>query len=135
MTSLSSRGSPEPTERQALAAHVVSTLELCDERDALRKRLAEAEREIARWKELAIRAVGDHWAPNDCYSTGPLHGDIRDEMCPACDVIKAAGIAKPAVVCSFCNDTGKVIAQPGDVEMPCPFTSRHAPRAGEQHGS
>jgi hypothetical protein len=35
------------------------------------------------------RAIGDHWAPADCYATGPLSGDpIRDLVeCPACKFI------------------------------------------------
>jgi hypothetical protein len=38
---------------------------------------------------LAREAIGDHFAPNDCYSTGPLTGDpIRDLVCcPACAFI------------------------------------------------
>lgn len=37
------------------------------------------------------RAIGDHFAPNDCYATGPLTGDaIRDLVqCPACSFIAA----------------------------------------------
>lgn len=37
----------------------------------------------------ARRAIGDHFAPNDCYATGPLTGDpIRDLVqCPACSAI------------------------------------------------
>jgi len=35
------------------------------------------------------RAIGDHIAPNDCYTTGPLTGDdYRDLVeCPACSFI------------------------------------------------
>ena len=50
------------------------------------------------------RAIGDHFAPNDCYATGPLTGDnYRDLVqCPACSFIamyeaaiaKATGSAK-----------------------------------------
>lgn len=37
------------------------------------------------------RAIGDHWAPNDCYATGPVTGDpFRDLIqCPACAFIAA----------------------------------------------
>lgn len=37
----------------------------------------------------ARRAIGDHFAPNDCYATGPVTGDpIRDLVqCPACSFI------------------------------------------------
>jgi hypothetical protein len=35
------------------------------------------------------RAIGDHYAPNDCYATGPMTGDeYRDLVqCPACSFI------------------------------------------------
>lgn len=35
------------------------------------------------------RAIGDHYAPSDCYATGPLTGDeFRDLVqCPACSFI------------------------------------------------
>lgn len=35
------------------------------------------------------RAIGDHFAPNDCYATGPMTGDeYRDLVqCPACSFI------------------------------------------------
>jgi hypothetical protein len=37
----------------------------------------------------ARRAIGDHFAPDDCYATGPLTGNaIRDLVqCPACSAI------------------------------------------------
>lgn len=37
----------------------------------------------------ARRAIGDHYAPNDCYATGPMTGDhIRDLVqCPTCSTI------------------------------------------------
>lgn len=36
------------------------------------------------------RAIGDHYAPNDCYATGPLTGDPHRDLveCPACSFIK-----------------------------------------------
>ena len=39
--------------------------------------------------EEGRRAIGDHYAPHDCYATGPLTGDsIRDLVqCPACSFI------------------------------------------------
>ena len=44
------------------------------------------------------RAIGDHFAPNDCYATGPLTGNhYRDLVeCPACSFIAIyeAAIAK-----------------------------------------
>jgi hypothetical protein len=35
------------------------------------------------------RAIGDHFAPNDCYATGPMTGDAVYDlvMCPACSFI------------------------------------------------
>ena len=48
--------------------------------------------------EEGRRAIGDHYAPNDCYATGPLTGDhYRDLIeCPACSFIEKydAAIAK-----------------------------------------
>jgi hypothetical protein len=52
------------------------------EADVVRAQLVGALRE-------ARRAIGDHYAPIDCYATGPLTGDhIRDLVqCPACSAI------------------------------------------------
>ena len=35
------------------------------------------------------RAIGDHFAPHDCYATGPMTGDIISDFvqCPACTFI------------------------------------------------
>lgn len=46
--------------------------------------------------EEGRRAIGDHFAPNDCYATGPLTGDpIRDLVqCPACSFIAMYDAAK-----------------------------------------
>ncbi len=30
------------------------------------------------------QVIGDHNAPSDCYSSGPMFGDARDAICPAC---------------------------------------------------
>lgn len=37
----------------------------------------------------ARRAIGDHFAPSDCYATGPLTGDAYRDLvqCPACHAI------------------------------------------------
>ena len=37
----------------------------------------------------ARRAIGDHFAPGDCYATGPLTGDAYRDLieCPACSFI------------------------------------------------
>ncbi|MGS1076683.1 hypothetical protein [Pseudoxanthomonas beigongshangi] len=39
--------------------------------------------------EEARRAIGDHYAPNDCYATGPMTGDAYRDLveCPACRFI------------------------------------------------
>lgn len=57
-------------------------LALLAERAELKKMLAHA---IAAGR----RAIGDHYAPGDCYATGPLTGDpFRDLVeCPACAAI------------------------------------------------
>ena len=34
------------------------------------------------------RVIGDHNAPSDCYSSGPFHGDARDDVCPSCEAIR-----------------------------------------------
>lgn len=36
------------------------------------------------------RVIGDHWAPNDCYSTGPLTGDPFVDLveCPSCAALE-----------------------------------------------
>ena len=63
--------------------------------DDLVKRLrAEIARKDAALRE-GRRAVGDHFAPNDCYATGPLTGDpFRDLVeCPACSFILKYEIA------------------------------------------
>lgn len=53
-------------------------------------RLRDANADLVKALKEARRAIGDHFAPNDCYSTGPLTGDlIRDLVeCPACSFIK-----------------------------------------------
>lgn len=57
-----------------------------------RNLFADAAGEIERLKALVEegrRAVGDHFAPNDCYATGPLTGDTYRDLvqCPACSFI------------------------------------------------
>lgn len=47
--------------------------------------LAEKDKEIAMLRGQLKRVVGWHNAPGDCYSTGPLHSDYRDAMCPSCE--------------------------------------------------
>lgn len=68
-------GQPSPlackchqTDEQVLRKHLAAALAVLDE---------------------ARRAIGDHFAPNDCYATGPSTGDpFRDLVqCPACSFI------------------------------------------------
>lgn len=60
----------------------------------LRQQLAEALSTCKVKDELIKkfrRAIGDHYAPDDCYATGPLTGnDFLDLVqCPACSAIAA----------------------------------------------
>lgn len=56
-------------------------------------RVRELESDNAKLRALlnkADRAIGDHYAPSDCYSTGPLTGNLAlDSECPACTYIAA----------------------------------------------
>lgn len=58
----------------------------------LRERLEESEKDAKKWRAVSEemrRAIGDHYAPDYCYATGPMTGDaIRDLVeCPACSAI------------------------------------------------
>ena len=37
---------------------------------------------------LLRRVIGEHTPPSDCFSTGPLYGDARDNACPACEALR-----------------------------------------------
>jgi hypothetical protein len=65
---------------------------LLKERDALAARLKVAEEALREGR----RAIGDHFAPNDCYATGPATSDpYRDLVeCPACSFIAMYDRAK-----------------------------------------
>ena len=67
-----------PDMEAAIIAQATELERLRAERDALRKVITEGR-----------RAIGDHFAPHDCYATGPMTGDpIRDLVqCPACSFI------------------------------------------------
>lgn len=61
--------------------------QLQDENTSLRTALT-AEREVSDKLEKALkRVVGDHNAPNDCYATGPLTGNLYEDLvsCPSCE--------------------------------------------------
>jgi hypothetical protein len=57
--------------------------------DAANKEVASEPNNEEKLLQLADRAIGEHSAPKDCYSTGPMTGTRMDETCPACDYIKA----------------------------------------------
>lgn len=69
------------------AANPSAILALIQQRDELLAALRSAK-----------RAIGDHYAPDDCYATGPLTGDAFLDLvqCPACAFLEmhAAVIAK-----------------------------------------
>ena len=74
---------------KALNLHDGKLSDWLDEIESLRQQLAAAlaacKLKDAALKELR-RAIGDHYAPHDCYATGPVTGnDYRDIVeCPAC---------------------------------------------------
>ncbi len=52
-----------------------------------------AERDVATANASALtqhltQVIGDHNAPSDCYSSGPMWGDARDAICPACEALR-----------------------------------------------
>ncbi|NTJ46860.1 hypothetical protein G6K93_07510 [Agrobacterium rhizogenes] len=57
--------------------------------DEANARLIAASPETLEALKEGRRAIGNHFAPDDCYATGPLTGDaIRDLVqCPACTFI------------------------------------------------
>ena len=60
-----------------------------NESDAANARLIAAAPEVIEVLKEGRRAIGDHWAPNDCYATGPITGDSYRDLvqCPACSFI------------------------------------------------
>lgn len=64
------------------------------EQEVCGNQMREAADEITRLRNLvrlADIAIGDHYAPSDCYATGPRTGDpIQDlVVCPACSYLAA----------------------------------------------
>ena len=51
------------------------------ENEALRK-------DVERLGYILRRVIGEHCAPNDCYSTGPITGTVADHVCPSCEGLK-----------------------------------------------
>ena len=52
--------------------------------DEVERKWGTANRLIERAREQIVWMLGDHIAPNDCYSTGPLTGTPIDNLCPSC---------------------------------------------------
>lgn len=65
-----------------MVAHAVHAIDIHDE-------LVEMNKDLLAALEEGRRAIGEHFAPNDCYATGPMTGDeFRDLVqCPACSFI------------------------------------------------
>jgi hypothetical protein len=70
-------------QSQANAALIVAAV---NERASLLERVRKLEEALREGR----RAIGEHFAPNDCYATGPLTGDSYRDLveCPACSFIK-----------------------------------------------
>ena len=47
--------------------------------------------DVERLRAMADRMLGEHCAPADCYSTGPLKGDASDHTCPSCEYMAYRG--------------------------------------------
>tara|TARA_R110002020_G_scaffold104642_2_gene244732 strand:+ start:174 stop:503 length:330 start_codon:yes stop_codon:yes gene_type:complete len=88
---------PVRTEREAQLELQVADLEGQIAALTFRLNLTEKSQSLSRADNKRLRealhegrrAIGDHFAPNDCYATGPITGDpIRDLVqCPACSFI------------------------------------------------
>lgn len=52
-----------------------------------------AKARVAELEAQLRRVIGWHNAPGDCYSTGPFHGDARDDSCPSCEALRMLGDA------------------------------------------
>lgn len=61
-----------------------------DEHETIRSQAKEIEELVAAIR----RVIGDHNPPDDCYSTGPFHGDWQDLACPACEAMRAAASSR-----------------------------------------
>ncbi|MES2706106.1 MAG: hypothetical protein V4726_05820 [Verrucomicrobiota bacterium] len=83
---------PERWQAHANAARIVACVNACTGINP------EAVPDMLAALHEGRRAIGDHFAPNDCYATGPLTGnEYRDLVeCPACSFIRMhdAAIAK-----------------------------------------
>jgi hypothetical protein len=65
----------------------VAIRQLLADNARLRGELADAEAAV----RAGFRAIGSHNAPDDCYATGPMTGNMIEDLviCPACDFINA----------------------------------------------
>jgi hypothetical protein len=56
----------------------------------LREQNLQLQAEISGLKRHLIRVIGDHIAPEHCYSTGPLTGDVIYDLisCPSCAALE-----------------------------------------------
>ena len=69
-------------------AFVIENARQAEKIDSLTK---ERDAVIARASALThhlTQVIGEHYAPSDCYSSGPLLGDARDVVCPACEALR-----------------------------------------------
>ncbi len=50
--------------------------------------LSSQSRVIERLIYTLRHVIGEHTAPADCYSSGPVYGDARDDVCPSCVALR-----------------------------------------------
>lgn len=81
--------------RQAEEIERLKTVPMKYRRMAFNAQLQEEIKQLTAERDAAIanasalthhlaQVIGDHNAPSDCYSSGPIFGDPRDAICPAC---------------------------------------------------
>ncbi len=81
--------------RQAEEIERLKTVPMKYRRMAFNAQLQEEIKQLTAERDAAIanasalthhlaQVIGDHNAPSDCYSSGPIFGDARDAVCPAC---------------------------------------------------
>lgn len=74
---------PTPIEEEGVD-HICLRCEI----DRLKQERDELVAQVDVMRAALRRVIGEHCAPNDCYSTDPLHGDIRDILCPSCEGVQ-----------------------------------------------
>lgn len=82
-------GEQIPKLSEADAKFIAESFNVYHETGLTPRQLADQRAELLEALHEGRRAIGDHFAPNDCYATGPLTGDgFRDLVqCPACSFI------------------------------------------------